>query len=194
MYIPKPFPSRLHKIKNIIPSKEAENSSPTNQVHQEHYPYEGSRRLFPNGLSTSRTSFPWRRQKILPRWTQAHLNNPQWGSRRFFPKISLANQVRLKYPLWGSRRFFPSESNTPKNPLQGSRRFLPNGSRIYTTPQRVHSYYSSMNFSSPSKSWKRQKIPPYAHLLLSEFSPSPVDATIKTTRAHILRELNMQAW
>ena len=129
MYIPKPFPSRLHKIKNIIPSKEAENSSPTNQVHQEHYPYEGSRRLFPNGSSIPRTSFLWRRQKILPRWTQAHLNNPQWGSRRFFPKISLANQVHLKYPLWWSRRFFPNESNTPKNPPARKQKILPQSSQ-----------------------------------------------------------------
>ena len=60
---------------------------------------------------------------------------------------------------------------------------LLNGS-IYTTPQRV---------SHPQASHKRQKIPSHAHLLLSEFSPSPMDPTIKTTRAHILRELNMQA-
>ena len=53
---------------------------------------------------------------------------------------------------------------------------------IHNTPQRV---------SHPQASHERQKIPPYAHLLLNKFSPSLVDPTIKTTRAHILQELNM---
>ena len=55
---------------------------------------------------------------------------------------------------------------------------------IHTTPQQV---------SHPQVSHKRQKIPPHAHLLLSELSPSQVGPTIKTTRAHILWDLNMQA-
>ena len=43
---------------------------------------------------------------------------------------------------------------------EGSRRFFPSGSHIYTTSQQV---------SHPRASSERQKIPPHAHLLLSEF-------------------------
>ena len=53
---------------------------------------------------------------------------------------------------------------------------------IPTTPQWV---------SHPQVSHERQKIPPHAHLLLSEFSPFLMDPTIKTACAHILKELNM---
>ena len=55
---------------------------------------------------------------------------------------------------------------------------------IHTAPQRV---------SHPQASHEMQKIPSHEHLLLNEFSPSPMDPTIKTTHAHILQELNMQA-
>ena len=39
---------------------------------------------------------------------------------------------------------------------EGSKRFIPNGSCIFTTPQRVHSYYSSASFSFPSNSWEAE--------------------------------------
>ena len=66
---------------------------------------------------------------------------------------------------------------------EGSRKFFPSRSHIYPIPRRV---------SHPQASHERQKIPPHAHLLLNKFSPFPMDPTIKTTCAHILRELNMQ--
>ena len=59
---------------------------------------------------------------------------------------------------------------------EGSRRFFPSGSHIYksyTTPQQVLFYYTLVSFAFPSKSWKRQKIPPHAYLLLSKFSTTP---------------------
>ena len=101
-------------------------------------------------------------------------------------------QVHLKYPQRGSRRFYLKVLNTPWR----KQKILPKWIthlQSYTTPQGVHFYYSSASFSSPIKSWKRQKIPPHTYLVLSEFSPPLVDPTVKITRAHILRELNMQA-
>ena len=43
---------------NTILSKEAEDSSPIDQAHQELYPQKGSRRLFLNGSNISRTLSP----------------------------------------------------------------------------------------------------------------------------------------
>ena len=78
------------------------------------------------------------------------------------------NQVHLKYPYEEVKDSFSKSSAWRK------RRFFSSGTHIYksyTTLQRVHFYFSSASFSSPSKSWKMQKIPPYTYLLLSEFSP-----------------------
>ena len=41
-----------------------------------------------------------------------------------------------------------------------SKRFFPSGSHMYTTPQWVHPYYSSVSFSSPSKSWEAEDSSP----------------------------------
>ena len=46
---PKTIPSRSHKLKNTIPSKEAEDSSLVDQAYLEHHPHEGHIRFFPNG-------------------------------------------------------------------------------------------------------------------------------------------------
>ena len=43
---------------------------------------------------------------------------------------------------------------------KGSRRFFPNGSHIYTTPQQVHPYYSSLSFSSLSNSCETEDTSP----------------------------------
>jgi len=46
---PKNISSKLHKLKNTIPNKEAKDSSLVDQAYLEHYPYEGRRRFFPDG-------------------------------------------------------------------------------------------------------------------------------------------------
>ena len=106
--------------------------------------------------------------------------------QKFLPQSIPSEQVSLKYPLWGSKRFSPSESNTPKkipskeaedsSPVDHASTLLLS-KYIPTTLQQV---------SHPQATHERWKIPPHAHLLLSEFSPFPVDLRIKTTRAHIL--------
>ena len=161
----------------------------------------------------------WRKQKILPRaWIKLINHHPHKGSRRpFLNSSSISSIIPIeeaedsspKYPKWRSRRFFPSESNTPKKKKKTSEEVEDSSSKssvnhegredsslvnhtstlllnesIHTTPQQV---------SHPQASHERQKIPPHEHLLLSEFSPSLVDLTIKATRAHITWELNMQA-
>jgi len=112
-----------------------------------------------------------------------------------------------------------SISTTPQQvsqPQAKGRRFLyihTYSSTSFSSPSKrqkippIHTY-SSVSFSSPRK---RQKIPPHTYLLLSEFlilkqeakdsSPyiptpqwvvtTPSRSKIKTTRAHILQELNM---
>ena len=46
---PKTTSGRSHKIKNTIPSKEEEDSSPMDQAYLEHHPYDEGRRFFPDG-------------------------------------------------------------------------------------------------------------------------------------------------
>ena len=46
---PKTISNRSHKLKNTIPSKEAEDSSLVDQEYLEHHPDGGGRRFFPDG-------------------------------------------------------------------------------------------------------------------------------------------------
>jgi len=45
---PKTISSRSQKLRNTIPSKEAEDSSSVDQAYLEHHPHWGGRRFFPN--------------------------------------------------------------------------------------------------------------------------------------------------
>ena len=45
----KTISSKSHKLKNTIPSKEAEDSSLVDQEYLEHHPDGGGRKFFPDG-------------------------------------------------------------------------------------------------------------------------------------------------
>ena len=117
-----------------------------------------------------------RKQKILPQ------SIPSKEAEDSF----LVSPIHQKFPARKQKILPQSPQRTMKevenSSLVGHKSTLLLSESIHTTPQRV---------SHPHASHERLKIPPHAHLLLNEFSPSLVDLIIKTTRAHILRELNM---
>ena len=126
------------------------------------------------------------RRRLFPQWSlyipkpfpTNHKNSKHYPSKEA-EDSSLMNQAYLEHhPHGWGKRFFPSGAHIYKVTLLLSE-------SISTTTERVSHPYD--------KSWMRQKIPPHTYLLLSKFSPPLVGPTIKTTRAHIFRKLNMQA-
>ena len=73
---PKTISSISHKLKNIIPNKEAEDSSTVDRVYLEHHPHGRGRRFFLDGPKHNKT-IPSVEVKDSSIVDQVHLKYPQ---------------------------------------------------------------------------------------------------------------------
>ena len=128
---------------------------------------EGNRRFFPNGSYTilllsefllTIPNEPWRKQKIFPQWIIYHPTPQQvfpYHPKRAMKEVEDSSPMSTIHQKIPSKETKVSPSKSSVNHIR-SKIFFPNGSHIYTTPQWVHPFYSSANFSSPNKSWEAE--------------------------------------